>query len=53
VSTEKNTGKKSRIFFLPILMAAPLCAVLSFAIVRYGPIIKKIISIAIKLVVKA
>lgn len=53
MSTDKKNGKRVRIFLLPLLTALPLCAAFSIAFVRFGPFLRKAISILIKLVVKA
>ena len=50
-----KTGKKpSRgLYFLPLLLAAPMLAAGALAILRYGPRIGKLLNILIKMVVKA
>ena len=52
MSTEKKkTG--SGLYFLPLLIASPFILGLILAAVRFGPKIRKLLNILIKLVVKA
>ena len=53
MSTETRSGKRMRIFWLPVLTAAPLIAGALFLALRYGPVIRKLLGILIKMVVKA
>ena len=53
MSTEKKNGKRAGIFLLPLITALPLCAVFTLAFARFGPLLRKVVSILIKLVVKA
>ncbi len=50
-----KTGKKSGrgLYFLPLLLAAPMLAAAALAVFRYGPRIQKLLNILIKMVVKA
>ena len=51
MSTEQNRGKRKRILLLPLLTAAPIILAMLFAYFRWGPVIRKLISILIKVVV--
>ena len=53
VSTK--TGKKPGrgLYFLPLLLAAPMLAAGVLAVLRYGPRVQKLLNILIKMVVKA
>jgi len=53
VSTENRTRGKLRIFWLPVLTAVPIIAGALFLAFRYGPTIRKLLGILIKMVVKA
>ncbi len=51
IKREHKPGKG--IYLLPLAMAAPIAAVAVFAVLRFWPTIHKLLSIVIKLVVKA
>ena len=53
MSTETRRRKKGGIFLLPFLTALPMIAVLAFLAFRFGPTIRKLISILIKMAVTA
>ena len=50
-----KTGKKPGrgLYFLPLLLAAPMLAAAALAVLHYGPRIQKLLNILIKMVVKA
>ncbi len=50
-----KTGKKPGrgLYFLPLLLAAPMLAAGALAVLRYGPRVQKLLNILIKMVVKA
>ena len=50
VNTEiKAPGKK--IWLLPLVLALPFLGAAAFAVIRFGPVITKLLSAAVKLVV--
>ena len=51
MSTEKHTVRKAGVLFLPVVMAAPIIAALVFLIARFGPTIRKLLNILIKMAV--
>ena len=51
IKTERRPGKG--IYLLPFVMAAPIAAAAALAVLRFWPTIHKLMSIVIKLVVKA
>ena len=51
IKTERRPGKG--IYLLPFAVAAPIAAAAAAAVVRFWPTIRKLLSIVIKLVVKA
>ena len=51
IKTERRPGKG--IYRLPFAVAAPIAAAAAAAVVRFWPTIRKLLSIVIKLVVKA
>ncbi len=51
MNTEHNGRKKRRVFLLPVATALPVIAVLTFIMIRYGPTVRKLIGIMIKLAV--
>ena len=53
VSTEKGKKQGAGIYLLPVLAALPLTGLLAFALIRFGPVIRKLIGIVIKLAVTA
>ncbi len=53
MNTETRSGKRLRIFWLPVLTAVPIIAGALFLALRYGPAIRKLLGILIKMVVKA
>ena len=53
MSTEKHIARKTGVLLLPVLTAAPIIAALAFAIIRFGPTIRKLLNILIKMVVTA
>jgi len=52
VSTKRGTIRKAGVLMLPILTAAPLIAALAFLMIRFGPTIRKLINILIKMAVR-
>ena len=53
VSTEREHKPGKGIYLLPLAVAAPIAAAAVFAVLRFWPTIHKLLSIVIKLVVKA
>ncbi len=53
MNTETRSGKRLRIFWLPVLTSIPMIAGALFLAFRYGPVIRKLLGILIKMVVKA
>jgi len=53
VSTETHPHRRLRIFWLPVLTSVPMIAGALFLAFRYGPVIRKLLGILIKMVVKA
>lgn len=53
MSTEKGKKQGAGIYLLPVLAALPLTGLLAFALIRFGPVIRKLIGIVIKLAVMA
>ena len=53
MSTETRPRRKLRIFWLPVLTSIPMIAGALFLAFRYGPVIRKLLGILIKMVVKA
>ena len=51
IKTERRPAKG--IYLLPFAVAAPIAAAAALAVVRFWPTIRKLLSIVIKLVVKA
>ena len=50
----KTGNKPGRgLYFLPLLLAAPMLAAGALAVLRYGPRVQKLLNILIKMVVKA
>ena len=50
----KTGNKPGRgLYFLPLLLAAPMLAAAALAVLRYGPRIQKLLNLLIKLVVRA
>ena len=49
----KKKGKGTGLFFLPLLMAAPVLAGTALAVIRFSPKILKLLNILIKVVVRA
>lgn len=50
MSTERNVPGK-RIWLYPLLLALPMLAAIAFAAVRFGPVLMKLISAAVKMAV--
>ena len=53
MSTKKNGKKGTGLFFLPLVVSVPIVAVMALGMVRFWPEIHKLLSIMIKLGVKA
>ena len=53
MSTERKGKKGAGLYFLPLAVSAPIVAVMVLAVLRFWPVIHKLLSIIIKLVVKA
>ena len=53
MSTEETKKPGKSIYLFPAAVALPITAATAFALIRVGPDIKKLLSILIKLVVKA
>ena len=53
VSTETRPRRRLRIVWLPVLTSIPMIAGALFLAFRYGPVIRKLLGILIKMVVKA
>ncbi len=53
MSTEKNRKPGTGVYFLPLLVAAPILAAATLGIWRFGPKLLKLLNILIKMVVKA
>ncbi len=53
MSTEREHKPGKGIYLLPLAVAAPIAAAAVFAVLRFWPTIHKLLSIVIKLVVKA
>lgn len=53
MSTETRPRRKLRIFWLPVLTSIPMIAGALFLAFRYGPVIRKLLGILIKMVVMA
>ena len=53
MSTDNRMRGKLRIFWLPVLTAIPIIAGALFLVLRYGPTVRKLLGILIKMVVKA
>ena len=51
MSTERRTGRKAGVFLLPVLTAAPIIAMMLFLAFRYGPTIRKLLNVMIKMAV--
>ena len=51
VSTKSRIRKRVGLFLLPILTAAPIIAGMLFAVYRFGPTVRKLLNVMIKLVV--
>jgi hypothetical protein len=51
VNTETGKRRNGRIFLLPVLMALPVATALTVLMIRFGPTIRKVIGIMIKLAV--
>ena len=47
MSTENKTPGKG-VWFLPLLVALPVLAAMGFALLRFGPLVWKLISAAVK-----
>ena len=53
VSTERHTARKTGILLLPVLTAAPMIAAIVYLMTRFGPTIRKLLNILIKMAVTA
>ena len=53
MSTKTSTRPWKSLYFLPLTVAIPIVAVILLAVLRFWPEIRKLLSILIKLVVKA
>ena len=51
IKTEHKPGRG--IYFLPLAVAAPIAFAAAFVLIRFWPTVHKLLSIVIKLVVKA
>ena len=53
VSTNRHILRKTGIVLLPVLTAAPIIAAIAFVLLRFGPTIRKLMNILIKMAVTA
>ena len=53
VSTEKRKAPGAGLYFLPLVTALPIAAVMALALHRIWPFVHKMVSILMKLVVRA
>lgn len=53
MSTEKRIARKAGVLLLPVLTAAPMIAALVYLMTRFGPTIRKLLNILIKMAVTA
>lgn len=53
MSTEKEKKRGTLVYLMPLAAALPLTGLLAWAMIRYSPVIRKLIGILIKLAVTA
>ena len=53
VSTKTHIARKTGVFLLPVLTAAPIVAALVYLMIRFGPTVRKLLNILIKMAVTA
>ena len=53
VSTKTRTARKTGVLLLPVVTAAPMIAVFVFLMIRFGPTVRKLLNILIKMAVKS
>ena len=53
MSTKTRAVRKTGVILLPLLTAAPMIAALIYLISRFGPTIRKLLNILIKMAVKS
>ena len=52
VSTKSRTARKAGVLLLPVLTAAPIVALFVYMMIRFGPTIRKLLNILIKMAVR-
>lgn len=52
MSTKNSAARKTGVFLLPLLTAAPMIALMIYLMARFGPTVQKLLNILIKMAVK-
>ena len=52
VSTKTRIARKTGVMLLPVLTAAPIIAAFVFLMIRFGPTLRKLLNILIKMAVR-
>ena len=52
MSIKTRTARKTGVLLLPVLTAAPIIALFVYVVIRFGPTVRKLLNILIKMAVR-